>query len=95
MLNKNTKKKYYISTFYKCFGLENIEMLESFFREELKKLKIIGTVILTPEGINSTIASEKKISLEKGIELIKKYSGDIVTKAVSYTHLTLPTKPFV
>ena len=80
MLNKNPKKKYYISTFYKCFGLENIEMLESFFRQELKKLKIIGTVILTPEGINSTIASEKKISLEKGIELIKKYSGDIVTK---------------
>ena len=52
MLNKDPKKKYYISTFYKCFGLENIEMLESFFREELKKLKIIGTVILTPEGIN-------------------------------------------
>ena len=77
---KIKSKNFYISTFYKCFSLKNLEKLEIIFRKELKKRKIIGTLILTPEGINSTIASKSKPSLEQGIQFIEQFTGNLVTK---------------
>ena len=40
----------------------------------------MGTVILTSEGINSTIASQNLVSLKKGIALIEKYCGNLEIK---------------
>ena len=77
---KIKSKTFYISTFYKCFSLKNLEKLEIIFRKELKKRKIIGTLILSPEGINSTIASKSKSSLEQGIQFIEQFTGNLVTK---------------
>ena len=73
-------KKFFIVTFYKCFSFEQIQLLENLLKRQFKKLKIVGTVILTPEGINSTIASQNLISLKKGIALIEKYCGNLEIK---------------
>ena len=73
-------KKFFIATFYKCFSFEQIQLLENLLKRQFKKLKIVGTVILTPEGINSTIASQNLISLKKGIALIEKYCGNLEIK---------------
>ena len=73
-------KKFFIVTFYKCFSFEKIQLLENLLKRQFKKLKIVGTVILTPEGINSTIASQNLISLKKGIALIEKYCGNLEIK---------------
>ena len=73
-------KKFFIVTFYKCFSFEQIQLLENLLKRQFKKLKIVGTVILTPEGINSTIASQNLVSLKKGIVLIEKYCGNLEIK---------------
>ena len=73
-------KKFFIATFYKCFSFEQIQLLENLLKRQFKKLKIVGTVILTPEGINSTIASQNLVSLKKGIALIEKYCGNLEIK---------------
>ena len=73
-------KKFFIATFYKCFSFEQIKLLENLLKRQFKKLKIVGTVILTPEGINSTIASQNLVSLKKGIALIEKYCGNLEIK---------------
>ena len=73
-------KKFFIVTFYKCFSFEKIQLLENLLKRQFKKLKIVGTVILTPEGINSTIASQNLVSLKKGIALIEKYCGNLEIK---------------
>ena len=57
-------KKFFIATFYKCFSFEQIQLLENLLKRQFKKLKIVGTVILTSEGINSTIASQNLVSLK-------------------------------
>ena len=80
MLSKNKTKSFFISTFYKCFSLADIEKLEKIFRKELKKRKIIGTLILTPEGINSTIASCSETSLKNSIKFIEKFTGGVTIK---------------
>ena len=80
MQSKIKPKTFFISTFYKCFALKNLERLEISFREELKKRKIIGTVVLTPEGINSTIAASNELSLNHGIRFIEKFTGNLVIK---------------
>ncbi len=77
---QNSKKFFFIATFYKCFSLEQIQLLENLLKRQFKKLKIVGTVILTPEGINSTIASQNLVSLKKGIALIEKYCGNFEIK---------------
>ena len=73
-------KKFFIATFYKCFSFEQIQLLENLLKRQFKKLKIVGTVILTSEGINSTIASQNLVSLKKGIALIEKYCGNLEIK---------------
>ena len=61
-------KKFFIATFYKCFSFEQTQLLENLLKRQFKKLKIVGTVIFTPEGINSTIASQNLVSLKKAVQ---------------------------
>jgi UPF0176 protein len=53
-----------IGTFYKCFEFLKYQELEDGLRDHCTKRKIKGTIILTPEGINATVSSEKDKSLE-------------------------------
>jgi UPF0176 protein len=53
-----------IGTFYKCFEFLKYKELEDGLRDHCTKRKIKGTIILTPEGINATVSSEKDKSLE-------------------------------
>ena len=48
-----------IGTFYKCFEFPKYQELEDGLRDHCIKRHIKGTIILTPEGINATISSNK------------------------------------
>lgn len=53
-----------VLTFYKFFKIEKAPRFKKKIREFCKKKKILGTVILSNEGINSTISGEK-ISIDE------------------------------
>ena len=53
-----------IGTFYKCFEFLNYKELEDGLRDHCIKRHIKGTIILTPEGINATVSSDKDKALE-------------------------------
>ena len=53
-----------IGTFYKCFEFPKYQELEDGLRDHCIKRKIKGTIILTPEGINSTVSSDKNKALD-------------------------------
>jgi len=67
---------FYISTFYDCCERDN-----SFLKQSLSKkadeLSIVGTIILTPEGINSTIACSNLENLYSFETYIAKYFPSI------------------
>ena len=71
MIDKKRSQGFHIYTFYSCVNIKN----PSFFRQRIRKqannLKIIGTIILTQEGINSTISSKSKNNLNKMISLLE------------------------
>lgn len=52
--NKNSTVK--VVTFYKILAIEELELIKGLIMKLLKSLNILGTVILAPEGINSTVA---------------------------------------
>ena len=54
-----------IGTFYKCFEFSGYKELEDSLRDYCSKRKIKGTIILTPEGVNATVSSERERSLEE------------------------------
>ncbi len=54
-----------IGTFYKCFEFQNYKEFEDSLRDFCIKRKVKGTLILTPEGINATVSSNKKNALEE------------------------------
>ena len=58
-----------IGTFYKCFEFSGYKELEDSLRDYCSKRKIKGTIILTPEGVNATVSSEREKSLEELNEL--------------------------
>ncbi|GIS22720.1 MAG: hypothetical protein CM15mP123_06220 [Gammaproteobacteria bacterium] len=49
-----------IGTFYKCFEFSGYKELEDSLRDYCSKRKIKGTIILTPEGVNATVSSERE-----------------------------------
>ena len=53
-----------IGTFYKCFEFHKYQELEDGLRDHCNKRRIKGTIILTPEGINATVSSDKAKALE-------------------------------
>ena len=54
-----------IGTFYKCFEFSNYEEFEHPLRDHCIKRKIKGTIILSSEGINATVSSNKDQSLKE------------------------------
>ena len=71
---------FYIYTFYNCLSIENHGSFAENIRKNARSLDIIGTIILTPEGINSTIACNKASNLDKFILNLEKYFGKISVK---------------
>ena len=109
---------YTIFGFYKFKKIKFLKKCKSLFQKEIFKNNVRGTIILSTEGINGTIAG-KKDDISKVIKIIKRqyrlkdfdnkniseslfqpfHKGKIKIKnevvPVSYTHLTLPTTPYV
>ena len=54
-----------IGTFYKCFEFSNYKEFEHTLRDHCIKRKIKGTIILSSEGINATVSSNKDESLKE------------------------------
>ena len=66
-----------IGTFYKCFEFSGYKELEDSLRDYCSKRKIKGTIILTPEGVNATVSSERERSLEELNEFLNDSIGAI------------------
>ena len=66
-----------IGTFYKCFEFSEYKELEDSLRDYCSKRKIKGTIILTPEGVNATVSSERERSLEELNEFLNDSIGAI------------------
>lgn len=66
-----------IGTFYKCFEFSGYKELEDSLRDYCAKRKIKGTIILTPEGVNATVSSERERSLEELNEFLNDSIGTI------------------
>ena len=66
-----------IGTFYKCFEFSKYKELEDSLRDYCSKRKIKGTIILTPEGVNATVSSERERSLEELNEFLNDSIGTI------------------
>ena len=78
-----------IGTFYKCFKFSKYQELEDGLRDHCIKRHIKGTIILTPEGINATISSNK----DKALEDLNLYLNNLVGEVMfrfSYSN----TSPF-
>ena len=78
MIDYRKKKGFYTYTFYNCIGIKNPSSLRQKIRKQAENLKIIGTIVLTEEGINSTISSESKKNLDSMILLLEKKFGKII-----------------
>ena len=66
-----------IGTFYKCFEFSGYKELEDSLRDYCFKRKIKGTIILTPEGVNATVSSERERSLAELNEFLNDSIGTI------------------
>ena len=51
---------FYISGFYKFKKIKNIKKSKNLLNDVFTKYKIRGTIIISEEGINGTISSNKK-----------------------------------
>ena len=57
--------------FYKFKKITNLKKLKKLFQSELLKSKVRGTIIISPEGINGTLAGNKN-SIYKIVKLLRK-----------------------
>ena len=76
----NSDNFYYIYAFYSCLKINKPLSYIQVVRKKAKNLKIIGTIIFTPEGINSTIASHNLNNLDNFIAFLEKDFGSISIK---------------
>ena len=76
----NSDNFFYIYTFYSCLKINKPLSYIQVVRKKAKNLKIIGTIIFTPEGINSTIASHNLNNLDNFIAFLEKDFGSISIK---------------
>ena len=67
---------FHISTFYDCHERDN-SFLKQILSKKADEFSIVGTIILTPEGINSTIACENLKYLHSFENFITKYYPSI------------------
>jgi predicted sulfurtransferase len=72
MIDYEKKNGFYTFTFYKCIPISNPSALRQRIRKQAANLQIIGTIMLTEEGINSTISSISLENLNKMITLLKR-----------------------
>mgnify|MGYP001429520025 CR=1 FL=1 len=79
---------FHISTFYDCCERDN-SFLKQILSKKADEFSIVGTIILTPEGINSSIACENLKNLNSFENFISKYYPSIDIGRSSTT-----TKPF-
>ena len=63
-----------IGTFYKCFEFPKFQEFEDGLRDHCIKRQIKGTIIITPEGINATVSSDK----DKALEDLNLYLNNLV-----------------
>ena len=71
------KNGFHTFTFYKCISISNPSTLRQRIKKQAANLQIIGTIMLTEEGINSTISSVSQENLDKMITLLEKRFGKI------------------
>ena len=79
---------FHISTFYDCHERDN-SFLKQILSKKAYEFSIVGTIILTPEGINSTIACENLKYLHSFENFIIKYYPSI-----NIVRTCSKTKPF-
>ena len=77
MIDQKRAQGFHTYTFYSCIKIKNPSSLKQRIRKQANNLKIIGTIILTQEGINSTISSSSKNNLNKMISLLENKFGPI------------------
>ena len=77
MIDYEKKNGFHTFTFYKCIPISNPYILRQRIRKQAANLQIIGTIMLTEEGINSTISSTSLENLNKMISLLEKRFGKI------------------
>lgn len=77
MIDCGKKNGFHTFTFYKCISISNPSFLRQRIRKQAANLQIIGTIMLTEEGINSTISSLSQENLNKMITLLEKRFGKI------------------
>ena len=77
MIDCEKKNGFHTFTFYKCISISNPSILRQRIRKQAANLQIIGTIMLTEEGINSTISSVSQENLNKMITLLEKRFGKI------------------
>ena len=77
MIDKKRSQGFHTYTFYSCIKIKNPSFLRQRIRKQANNLKIIGTIILTQEGINSTISSKSKNNLNMMISLLENQFGPI------------------
>ena len=77
MIDHKRAQGFHTYTFYSCIKIKNPSSLKQRIRKQANNLKIIGTIILTQEGINSTISSSSKNNLNKMISLLENKFGPI------------------
>ena len=77
MIDYEKKNGFHTFTFYKCIPISNPYILRQRIRKQAANLQIIGTIMLTEEGINSTISSTSLENLNKIITLLEKRFGKI------------------
>lgn len=77
MIDCVKKNDFHTFTFYKCISISNPSTLRQRIKKQAANLQIIGTIMLTEEGINSTISSLSQENLNKMITLLEKRFGKI------------------
>ena len=77
MIDKKRSQGFHTYTFYSCIKIKNPSSLRQRIRKQANNLKIVGTIILTQEGINSTISSKSKNNLNMMISLLENKFGSI------------------
>ena len=63
MIDKRTSGIFYIYTFYKCIKINIPSSFRQKIRKQASNLNILGTIVISSEGINSTISSKSQNNL--------------------------------
>ena len=84
---------YTIFGFYKFKKIKFLKKYKSLFQKEIFKNNVRGTIILSAEGINGTIAG-KRADISKIIKIIKRQFRlkDFDSKNISKSHFNHSTK---